>query len=104
MYNVGQLAPTTEFVEDGSFVKLRELSARYRVGQGTLSGVPVFNNLSGVTLSLTGRNLMTWTNYRGYDPEVGRGGSNTGSAALARVEGYQYPPFRTWTLGVEVNF
>jgi TonB-linked SusC/RagA family outer membrane protein len=104
LYNVGQLNPNTEFVEDGSFVKLRELSARYRIGAGTLAGVPLASNLSGVTLSLSGRNLMTWTNYRGYDPEVGFGGSFTGSSALARVEGYQYPPFRTWTLGVELNF
>jgi TonB-linked SusC/RagA family outer membrane protein len=104
LYNVSGLGPSTAFVEDGDFVKLRELSARYRVGQGSLANMPVLSSLSGVTVSLTGRNLVTWTNYRGYDPEVGRGGGNTGSAALARVEGYQYPPFRTWTLGFELNF
>ena len=35
---------------------------------------------------------------------TGGAGGETGSAALGRVEGYQYPNFRTWTLGVEVNF
>jgi len=104
LYNVSGLAPSSAFVEDGSFVKLRELSARYRIGENTFSRLGALSSLSGVTLSLTGRNLATWTNYRGYDPEVGRGGGETGSAALARVEGYQYPSFRTWTLGVEVNF
>ncbi len=104
LYGVSGLAPSSEFIEDGSFVKLREASLRYRFGESTLDRLPGVSALSGATLSLTGRNLVTWTNYRGYDPEVGRGGGTTGSAALARVEGYQYPNFRTWTLGLELNF
>ncbi|HEX6908795.1 MAG TPA: hypothetical protein VF142_00290, partial [Longimicrobium sp.] len=104
LYGVSGLAPSSEFIEDGSFVKLREASLRYRFGESTLDRLPGVSALSGATLSLTGRNLMTWTNYRGYDPEVGRSGGTTGSAALARVEGYQYPNFRTWTLGLELNF
>jgi len=98
----GGLEPSSVFVEDASFVKLRELSFRYRVGGDRLARLP--GSLDGLTLSLTGRNLKTWTNYRGFDPEVGKAGGDTGSAALGRVEGYQYPNFRTWTLGVEVNF
>ncbi|HEU0012248.1 MAG TPA: SusC/RagA family TonB-linked outer membrane protein [Longimicrobium sp.] len=96
------LEPSSVFVEDASFVKLRELSLRYRFGADRLASLP--GNLDGLTLSLTGRNLKTWTDYRGFDPEVGKAGGDLGSAALARVEGYQYPNFRTWTLGVEVNF
>jgi TonB-linked SusC/RagA family outer membrane protein len=104
LYGVSGLTPSSAFVEDGSFVKLREASIRYRFGSRQLGVLPGLSRLGGATLSLTGRNLFTWTNYRGYDPETGRGGGETGSAALARVEGYQYPNFRTWTLGVELNF
>jgi TonB-linked SusC/RagA family outer membrane protein len=104
IYAINILSPTSFTVEDGSFVKLRELSVRYRFGADQLSRLPALSNFSGLTFSLIGRNLYTWTNYRGYDPEVGRDGGSVGSAALARVEGHQYPPFRTWTLGVELNF
>lgn len=100
----GRLSPTTLFVEDGSYVKLREISARYTFGADMLGGIPGFNNFSGLTLSATGRNLLTWTDYTGYDPEIGKAGGDVGSAALARVDGYTYPNFRTLTFGLELNF
>jgi TonB-linked SusC/RagA family outer membrane protein len=104
LYNVSGLRPSSAFVEDGSYVKLRELSLRYTFGSDMLSRLPGVSALDGLSLMLIGRNLKTWTDYRGFDPEVGNAGGQTGSAALGRVEGYQYPNFRTWTLGVEVNF
>lgn len=104
LYQTSGLIPSTEYVEDGSYVKLREMALRYTVGAGQLGRLPAINQLSGLTFSLTGRNLYTWTDYRGYDPEVGETGGDTGSAALARVDGYNYPNFRTWILGVELNF
>jgi TonB-linked SusC/RagA family outer membrane protein len=104
LYGASGLRPSSEFVEDGSFVKFRELSLRYTFGQNALSRLPGVSNLDGLSLMLTGRNLHTWTDYRGFDPEVGKSTGNTGSAAIGRIEGYQYPNFRTWTLGVEVNF
>ena len=104
LYGVSGLAPSSRFVEDASFVKLRELSARYRFAGEQLAAVPGIGMFDGITVSLTGRNLLTWTSYDGYDPEVGRAGGSTGSAALARVDGYNYPNFRTWTLGLELNF
>lgn len=104
LYGVSGLQPSSIFVEDGSFLKLREASLRYRISPEHLGSVPGLERLAGVTLSLSGRNLITWTDYRGFDPEVGKTGGETGSAALMRVEGYQYPNFRTWTFGAEVNF
>lgn len=104
LYNVSGLFPSNAFVEDASYVKLRELSVRYRFGRDLLEGAGFLGRFSGITASLTGTNLVTWTDYRGYDPEVGRAGGDTGSAAIARVEGFQYPNFRSWTLGLELNF
>lgn len=104
LYDVSGLAPSSAFVENGSFIKLRELSVRYAFDDQVLSAVPGLSAFSGLALSLVGRNLYTWTDYRGFDPEVGRGEGDTGSAAIARVEGYQYPNFRTWSLAVELNF
>lgn len=102
LYNVNAL--NSHFVEDGSFVKLRELALRYTLGQNLIAAVPGLENASRVTLSLIGRNLFTWSNYTGYDPEVGNPNSIFGSAAVDRFDGYQYPNFRTLTASVEVGF
>ncbi len=100
----GGLGPNNEFVEDGSFTKLREVSLSYRFRQDQLSGVPGLDRFHGIGISVTGRNLYTWTSYRGYDPEIGKTGGDTGSAAIARVDGYTYPNFRTWTAALELIF
>lgn len=110
IYNASGLRPSSPFVEDAGFVKLRELSLGYRIGAERLGSLPgMLNNLGGVGITLTGRNLFTWSDYRGFDPEVGRsttgaGAAGAGTAAISRVDAYQYPNFRTWTLGLEVNF
>jgi TonB-linked SusC/RagA family outer membrane protein len=104
LYGASGLQPSSAFVHDGSFVKLRELSLRYRPSAEFLSRLPLARGLDGMTLSITGRNLITWSDYDGYDPDVGESGGNIGSASLGRVDGYNYPPFRTLTLGVELNF
>ena len=103
MYGVSGLTPSNIFVEDATFIKLREASLAYRFNSEQLARVGM-GKLSGLGLTVTGRNLYTWTKYRGFDPEVGMGGGSTGSAAIARVEGYQYPNFRTYTMAVDVNF
>jgi TonB-linked SusC/RagA family outer membrane protein len=95
---------STVLVEDGTFTKLRELSLTYQVSSGLLDRVPGLGRLSGVSLNLTGRNLFTWTDYRGYDPEVGTIGGDTGSAAIGKLDRWAYPNFRTVTGSIEVVF
>jgi TonB-linked SusC/RagA family outer membrane protein len=82
------------FIEDASFVKLRELSVRYRLDSTNrlLSRV----NMDRATLALIGRNIYTWTNYTGYDPEIG--------SIMNRNDNFDYPIYRTLTFSVEVNF
>jgi TonB-linked SusC/RagA family outer membrane protein len=101
---LGGLNPSSPFIEDATFTKLREVSLSYRFNAQQLSGIPGLNRASGLGLSLTGRNLFTITDYRGYDPEVGKQGGDTGSSAIARVDGYQYPNFRTFTAAIELIF
>ncbi len=100
----GGLAPNDLFVEDGSFTKLREVSLSYRWSPRWIHRLVGPDRFSSMGLSLAGRNLITWTSYRGYDPELGKTGGDTGSAAIARVDGYSYPNFRTWTAAIEVVF
>jgi TonB-linked SusC/RagA family outer membrane protein len=103
-YGVSGLQPSNMYVEDGSFTKLREIALSYRLSQDLLGGVPGLNRFSSIGLNLVGRNLFTWTDYRGYDPDLGEGGGDTGSAAVARVDGYNYPNFRSFTFSVDFIF
>ncbi len=97
LYNVN--AVNSHFVEDGTYLKFRELSLRYSFDQDQLSGL--FGGfMSRISLSLIGRNVHTWTGYSGYDPEV----STSGDAAIYRYDGFGYPNYRTWTGSVEIEF
>lgn len=96
--------PNSHFVEDGSFVKLRELSLRWTLGDRALGGLPGLNGGERLTLSLVGRNLFSIDDYTGYDPEVGNTASTAGSAAIARFDGFNYPNMRTITAAVELSF
>ena len=87
LYNV--LGPTNESVEDASYVKLREASLSYNIG--------AVGGQGNWTLGLVGRNLYTWTKYRGYDPEVGRGGQQLNNAALNGIDYFSFPNLRTFT-------
>jgi len=104
LYGASGLQPSSAFVDDGSFVKLQELSLRYRAGRNVLDRVPMMGGMDAVTLSVTGRNLLTWSDYDGYDPDVGETGGGPGSAVLSRQDGFNSPNFRTVTFGLEIIF
>ncbi len=94
LYDV--LGPNNNTVEDASFVKLRELSIGYRIG--SIGGVGNWN------LALIGRNLITWTKYTGFDPEVGLGGGQLGSGVLNANDGYVFPNLRQFTFSLSTSF
>jgi len=94
LYDV--LGPNNNTVEDASFVKLRELSIGYRLG--SIAGVGNWQ------LALIGRNLITWTKYTGFDPEVGLGGGQLGSAVLNANDGYTFPNLRQFTFSLSTSF
>ena len=52
--------------------------------------------VTGMRVSLVGRNLLTFTDYKGYDPEVG--------GVITRLDSFDYPRFRTFTGSVEITF
>ena len=99
LYHVN--APNDFYVEDASFTKLRELAVKFNVA--SLVEMRGFG-ITGLNVGIVGRNLITWTNYRGYDPEVGRGGGELGSAVNARVDSYTYPNYRTFSFTVDIDF
>ncbi len=80
-------------VSDGSFTKLRELSLTYNVGK-----VKGFSDLS---ISFSGRILISWDNYNGYDPEVNAGGQST---ILRGIDFGATPIPRTFNFGIQAKF
>jgi len=98
LYNTN--AVNSHFVEDGSYLKLRELSLDYTLGSETLSnlfgGGSAGSFLREVSFGVTGRNLVTITGYSGYDPDVLSDGF--------RIDNFSYPVYRTITGKLEFKF
>ena len=95
------------WIEDGTFVKLRELSATYTVDAPAIRRY--FRD--GVELTLSGRNLAVWTDYSGYDPEINLFGTNAGGLGSVQTtaadRGFDfggYPIPRVWSLSARVTF
>lgn len=88
------------WIEDASFVKLREVALTYDVPPSLLQSTGL-GAASSLSITLSGRNLATFTGYRGFDPEV----NNFGSQAIrTNVDVAPYPPSRTFWLSVNVGF
>ncbi|HLL47874.1 MAG TPA: hypothetical protein VK399_14275, partial [Longimicrobiaceae bacterium] len=86
-----------EFVEDGSFVKLREVALGYSLPDAWVRA----SGADAVQIRLSGRNLYTWTDYSGVDPEVNVFGGST----IARGVDFVTTPIpRTFSVGLNVTF
>jgi len=81
-------------IDDGSFVKLREISLSYKLPQ-------IIKGMTGLKISATGRNLISWDNYNGYDPETNAGGN---SDRLRGVDFGNVPIPKTYQLSLTANF
>lgn len=87
------------YLQDASFVKLREITVGYEVPHSFVQRIG--GPMQSMRLSLTGRNLYTWSSYWGMDPEV----SNFGNNAVARiVDLAPYPPTRSFFFNINVGF
>jgi TonB-linked SusC/RagA family outer membrane protein len=82
---------TTRFVEDGDFLRLRNINVSYALPASLVNSI---GGLDSIRLFAQGQNLVTWTDFQGFDPEV-----STGS-----LVGAQYPALRTVTFGLNVGF
>jgi TonB-linked SusC/RagA family outer membrane protein len=99
-YRVSQWPTHTAiYVQDASYIKLREVTLSYDLPISLFG--PIGRGFHSATLSVSGRNLYTWTNYVGMDPEV----SNFGNQNIARnVDVAPFPPSRTFWFGLSLGF
>ncbi len=93
--------PSDYFVEDGTYLRLRELAVNWALPAKWAEKIPVAS-FHSARLGVVGRNLWTQTNYSGYDPDVtGPGGGNP---FAYRVDYFTYPAYRTFTAMLELGF
>jgi TonB-linked SusC/RagA family outer membrane protein len=93
--------PNDYFVEDGSYLRLRELAVNYTVPVRAIEAMRLPGTQS-IRLGIVGRNLFTSTKYSGYDPDVsGPGGGNPFGY---RVDYFSYPVYRNITAMIEIGF
>ncbi len=88
----------TEFIEDGSYVRLKNLSLGYNFN---MTNVIWIQNLS---IYIQGQNLITITEYTGYDPEVSFNYSGTQGSVNRGVDDYGFPNYKTYTVGLKLTF
>ena len=87
------------FVQDGSYLRLKQLMFTYNFPQSILSKLKI----SSLAISLTGYNLLTFTGYDGFDPEVGRVSGTEGNNLSMGVDQGNYPQARSFTFGVKLG-
>ncbi|MGI9181087.1 MAG: TonB-dependent receptor domain-containing protein [Longimicrobiaceae bacterium] len=96
-YRLRYFTATAAYLEDGSFIKLREAALRYTLTDGPVQRL----GLASAQVELAGRNLFTWTDYSGYDPEV----NMFGTATVARGTDFAvYPNPRQISLGLRLSY
>jgi hypothetical protein len=89
---------SSRMVEDGSFVRLGEVTLSYRLPDR----LTAMTRMDNAKIFVSGRNLHTWTNYSGYNPDVNSAGIS--SNVVMGVDYYAYPLARSFTIGVNAGW
>ncbi|CAM1373249.1 SusC/RagA family TonB-linked outer membrane protein [Tenacibaculum xiamenense] len=87
--------PSSYFVEDASFLRLKTVNLSYNFPEKFFEDVQI----QGVRLFVSANNLLTFTNYSGFDPEV-----SSNNPLIRGFERFSYPRSRTVTMGVNIKF
>nr|WP_321356359.1 TonB-dependent receptor [uncultured Draconibacterium sp.] len=86
---------SSRWVEDGSYVKLKSVSLAYNLPSDIVNKL----NLGGIRAYITGENLLTWTHYSCYDPDV-----SSYSGLQIGVDKGSFPQSRTFIFGLNLKF
>jgi hypothetical protein len=98
MYRTNGQQASTRYLESSDFVRLRNLSLGYTFSKKLTQKISV----DRLRLYLTGVNLLTFTNYSGYDPESSY--DNNGNSNIQKgISFYSAPPAKTFTIGLNID-
>ena len=99
--NFGRI--TDRFLEDGSYLRIKNISLTYNVPAKYLGYTKV---VKGLRATIGVQNLYTFTSYKGYDPEVGAyvGTGSSGANQPTGIDFGRYPITPMYTTTISVNF
>ncbi|MEJ0101452.1 MAG: TonB-dependent receptor [Bacteroidota bacterium] len=100
---VSNLRPSDFFLEDGSFLRLRNITIGYTIPATSLTRITK-NVVSNLRIYIASENLFTITKYKGYDPEISTQGSNGNYIFQRGIDDGQLPQSRTFLFGLQVGF
>jgi hypothetical protein len=95
--NTNNTAMSDRYIEDGSYLRVQNLTLGYRLPQNIISKVRITNLRAYISI----QNLLTFSKYSGYDPEVG---VYNNTIRLMNVDMGHYPNPRTISIGANVEF
>jgi len=94
---------SSRYLSDASYIRIRNITLGYNIPTSVTSKM----KMSGVRLFFGAQNLFTFTEYKGWDPEVnytGTGRSTQNTNIMQGVDFYTAPQARTYTLGINLSF
>jgi outer membrane receptor protein involved in Fe transport len=98
--NTNDVLQNSQYIQDASFVKLRELTLSYELPSSLVSSI-FFNRARTARVEFSGRNLYTWSDYAGVDPEA----SNFGNQQINRfIDLAPFPPSRSYFFTLAASF
>jgi hypothetical protein len=92
---------STRFLEDGSYIRMKNIILSYNIPASTLQNITK-GVVSSFRIYVSAQNLLTITNYTGYDPEVG---NRTPNISLTNGIDYAvYPQPKSYNVGIQASF
>ncbi|WP_082217581.1 TonB-dependent receptor [Dyadobacter psychrophilus] len=93
---------STRWVEDGSFVRLKNISLGYNIPKPVLDKL----HISKLRIYASAQNILTFTKYKGFDPEVNYSSddNSTNSNRNLGLDYGSYPNAKSYTIGLNVGF
>jgi hypothetical protein len=88
------------YIENGSYVRIQNVQLGYTLPATLLRSIGV----SSLKVYVSGQNLMTFTDYSGYDPELGTISDTVEDGILFNVDNGRYPVPRSFTIGANIEF
>jgi TonB-linked SusC/RagA family outer membrane protein len=92
--NNHKMSLSDQFLEDGSFLRLQDVRLSYKLDKKWLDKTP----MRSLQVYIYGKNLVTWTNYTGFDPEVGM------SVLTPGKDDANYPRSKELGFGLNIGF
>ena len=94
---------SSRFVEDGSYLRLKQATLSYRFSNDLIKRI----GMSNASLYITGQNILTFTKYTGFDPEVSSYGNDGNYSTKNIAQGIDYgayPQAKSFIVGLNVTF